>query len=1168
MPVDDILARMRERQAADAMRMLPQPPQLLPGAPAGAFDPETLRRGIGIELVNADELAGQLQQRIAGAVNQQTAAAATQRAILQNRIYSPITSALGEAQRLMQETSDRITLPIAMRLGEAHETISGMQLPQFATAIDPNIRGGDFGRPGPADLPPGYIGPPVIGPGPGPIVPGPVPPGYIGPPGVVPGPGPIGPGGQPPGLIGPPVPLPVPAPFPGVIAPGPPGIAPGPFPMPGVGEARVPQPVPSVFSPPGAPSPPSAIGGYVAPGPFDVVGDVPVAGVAGGCSSMARIRAKFPNASIVTQDPNEIIRLINFYRFDPLSAVEAVQYPGGVNCGPGVPPGCVWFLVQRGQRLPDRGPIDLAGCVPLPLLVSAGSLVPGPGPTPGPAPGPGPVPIPAPEPGPLPGPGEGGCIKICGWPPEEKEKECPEPEEPDKCEFCKGALWVNTDTCEIRLWIEGCGPPRDELDQWQLLGETADARELCRELARVCGSDDEQPEGGGGGLPGAGGLLIGALTLCHFLPSGQSVLRFEPFSEIILGFAGFVQLLAQAGFLNLVPSLGRVLQRLPGFLFQFKDQLSGKLTGIMVQLVGASGCQDNRAIPLYLAQWLMGFLERWLGFPAADLALPAVQQARFACPTGIPSAEQATATWLAGKIGDDVWRCWVRANNQDDAKYEAVREAARTKLTVLDLITARARGLIDAPQFVERLRELGYTQRTDYEELWRISEWLPGPTDLVRFMMRDVDDDGVVKRFGLDDLFDAKFAGQLKEWAVNQRVDPEVMRRFWRAHWVYPSPTQMYEMLRRLRHKPELFPSGNPEEDVKEALVTQDILPKWIPAFLALTYRPLTRVDARRLLELGVLSEDEAIQAWRELGYDDANARRLVKLADQVAKNRALKHPAVRRLAAGELTDAEFREIVLAEGIPERFLFDMNIRAVTEAEAKRRKTCVAAIRKRYLLGEIDDVQLVGRIQLQGVPAGKAQALAESFKCERISRGKEIPGQTLTSWYEQGILDRQGTYERLIRLGYTGDDAVRLLRAADIRMMRRLTNEEKARMREAAARAKEEEKKRQQEAKQLESEARKLATAAKQAEALAVRREEVLNKVTISLAERTGDTLAAAKSRVVALYRDLKGQALVTDNELLSLLDEASGFSGVLGYDDLERETLVLINLRLFPVLGS
>lgn len=136
----------------------------------------------------------------------------------------------------------------------------------------------------------------------------------------------------------------------------------------------------------------------------------------------------------------------------------------------------------------------------------------------------------------------------------------------------------------------------------------------------------------------------------------------------------------------------------------------------------------------------------------------------------------------------------------------------------------------------------------------------PGPTDLIRFAFREVWDP--VRRA---ELLAEGFPGEFPTQMLFQGYNQTWTENYWAAHWELPSVGQLNEMLHRRVITPDIW-----DRFVKY----NDFDPVVRPWLKAISYAPYTRVDVRRMWELAVLSDDEVLSAYMDLGYDEPKARR------------------------------------------------------------------------------------------------------------------------------------------------------------------------------------------------------------------------------------------------------------------------------------------------------
>ena len=178
-------------------------------------------------------------------------------------------------------------------------------------------------------------------------------------------------------------------------------------------------------------------------------------------------------------------------------------------------------------------------------------------------------------------------------------------------------------------------------------------------------------------------------------------------------------------------------------------------------------------------------------------------------------------------------------------------------------VRAKWRGFDDISEYYRRMRKLGYNlKNADLYHRTRLH--YPGPNDWIRFAVREVFKPDIVEKYG----YDTDFPTDIVSHALKAGVEEETMKQYWRAHWELPSTQMGYEMLHR-----DIID----EEELRTLLRIADMAPYWIDKAIAISWSPYTRVDARRMYDLGVLDDTEYLKALREIGYDPIHADKLLE---------------------------------------------------------------------------------------------------------------------------------------------------------------------------------------------------------------------------------------------------------------------------------------------------
>ena len=196
-----------------------------------------------------------------------------------------------------------------------------------------------------------------------------------------------------------------------------------------------------------------------------------------------------------------------------------------------------------------------------------------------------------------------------------------------------------------------------------------------------------------------------------------------------------------------------------------------------------------------------------------------------------------------------------------DERIQQLLAISHTPLSLTENIVALRRGFISPEVFAEKLRALGLAQ-DDITLAERLSMQLPPIGDLIRMVVRDTFEPDVVEQGRLSEGFDT-FPVEIAE---QLGIPPEWSEKYWLAHWELPSLQQGFEMLHR----------GEIDRDALLALFkAADLAPGYWEPMEAISYRPFTRVDTRRMHAFGILDEAGVLRSYKDIGYDEEKAQAL-----------------------------------------------------------------------------------------------------------------------------------------------------------------------------------------------------------------------------------------------------------------------------------------------------
>ena len=432
------------------------------------------------------------------------------------------------------------------------------------------------------------------------------------------------------------------------------------------------------------------------------------------------------------------------------------------------------------------------------------------------------------------------------------------------------------------------------------------------------------------------------------------------------------------------------------------------------------------------------WLERVSGMPLAYLATPHAQSMRVAFPVEIPSQADLDILFLTKRIDQSRWECLTKANGNLPGLANLVKGTKQSRTNIPETIELVMREKLTPTEGLAEVEKLGVTSAQEYVKWLDLKTQYPPFGDIIRMMVRDVESDQAIADGKLDKGFADNYKGKLKKWAEYQGITPDVALDYWRAHWTWPSPTQLYEMLRRLR--PGRVPKAlEVDKDlVKRILEINDNAPAFIDRLVAISYTPITRTDLIKGYVNGGIDDGELLAGLEDVGYSptDAsklvvvlgieNSRRLASASGQWTVRRILSHYRDNGIGRGQ-AETLLSRLYTDDQIVANLLDDADVLV----SAETREKCVRQTRLRFLHGELMAREAKDVLQLFNIDLMEADRAVDGWACEMSSKRKDASTAMILKWRDDGIINTIVAGQRLVNLGYSVEDAQRILMSDDI-----------------------------------------------------------------------------------------------------------------------------------------
>jgi len=330
-----------------------------------------------------------------------------------------------------------------------------------------------------------------------------------------------------------------------------------------------------------------------------------------------------------------------------------------------------------------------------------------------------------------------------------------------------------------------------------------------------------------------------------------------------------------------------------------------------------------------------------------------------------------------------------------------------TKPNTQDLIAWQLRLDPSLSGLDDELRRTGV--HPQYFDVYKtLAHPIPPINDLITMAVREVFTPAIARRFGQYEGLPAAYVeaaekkGLTKEWA----------ERYWAAHWTLPSVQQGFGMLHR---------GIIDQSDLSLLMRALDIMPFWRDKLMQLSYKPLTRVDVRRMHLLGTLDESGVKRAYQDVGYNERNASLMTDFT--VRYNRrslsgftprdALSAYINQFIEAGQTTSI-LRDI----GVKSSEIPNMMRLAGYKREWKYKTERIAAIGNLYKKGKYDFSTARSKLNQVGLSSATVKTQLEQWEpsAEAERTATFTNAQTL-KMFTMGLIDEARARAELQLLGF-------------------------------------------------------------------------------------------------------------------------------------------------------
>ena len=367
-----------------------------------------------------------------------------------------------------------------------------------------------------------------------------------------------------------------------------------------------------------------------------------------------------------------------------------------------------------------------------------------------------------------------------------------------------------------------------------------------------------------------------------------------------------------------------------------------------------------------------------------------------------------------GKLGEDIINTNYASLGYNDKYKEVLFDFYKPKLSPTTLLEAEKRIEKLDYDITKALKQHGFNDK-EISILRELSYAYPSPTDFIRFAVREV----FTEDKETQEALSAEFPEDIVEHAERAGLKREHLEWYWKAHWDLPSPTQVYEMLHRLNpdvlkvrgsaYKEMGLDMSKLEttiETVKTFLKQADYDLRWRDRLVAISYAPLTRVDLRRIYELGLINEEELLARLMEVGYTKKDAELMVEFYKTFRQEevRLWTKTEIRNLLYyGLVNESEAVVLLKRIGYTEEDAKTLVELWKAKLAEKDMREIQKYVRDAYALGEITRAEAEKRLRDVGLSEETINIVLDKEDARRLGSVKLPSASTVVKWLKAGII---------------------------------------------------------------------------------------------------------------------------------------------------------------------
>lgn len=401
---------------------------------------------------------------------------------------------------------------------------------------------------------------------------------------------------------------------------------------------------------------------------------------------------------------------------------------------------------------------------------------------------------------------------------------------------------------------------------------------------------------------------------------------------------------------------------------------------------------------------------------------PSLQQLAKAVPSSMPGPGEVAELRNRDLLDDQLGTELLQLQGYSEPISQAYVAARRTFAEVGVIQSWFLRDFVSREHGKQLLEYQGYND-ADSDMLLDMAFYIPPPQDIILWATREVFNIQQAEAFGQFEEFPQEFA----DLASKQGISEDFARNYWGAHWRMPSLTRLFEMYHR---------KIIDEDTLRLTIKSHDYTPFWRDPLIDVAFKPLTRVDIRRMHDLGLLDEQQLQERYEAIGFSPDNAGLMVQFtleynAEPAAESpeqieAVARQPILNLYRDGVFLEDEARTRLVELGMPEAEANVFLEAERLEQEREDRKQQKDLVLEQAKAGALSFNEAFDQLSGLGLePTELNRAVTEMYRA-RAQATKQPTRDELDTMLARELVTEDEYVEALQRMGYAPFWAQRFL----------------------------------------------------------------------------------------------------------------------------------------------